>query len=459
MIHKWTSKGLALFCLGSAYCTAFGMGHGEPLGFDHLVQTQQVQYVSLLSVANSQALTEGTKAHPSTFSVGDGLVLRLSPNRLPAAIWEKAVKIRPQQVLSFVETHHRMSSSARALLQNTVVVFEKGNTSIRIVDQEAVSELQKDPFLFLNPFDLKLSHTSISQQKKTLRAIASRSQKRQLTFEEQNFEADTELLRQSILELSGETAPSTQDNPIAERGSTEERKKAQKYLESRFQSLGLATSQQCYRDGLNSGCNILGDLVGPPKAPVIIVSAHLDSVRNKGADDDASGIAALLEIARLYKGKSLPYTIRFIGWDQEELGLIGSKNYVKYLVQKKEIQSIKAVFQMDMIGYDSDNDGKIHVMDCDRPDSTPLTQAVLTEVSKPNSQLQIVSACTNRSDHASFWNADVPATIVSENFFGDDSNVCYHKKCDEVSLINFPYMTRIVSAVANAVWSYSHSQK
>ena len=65
--------------------------------------------------------------------------------------------------------------------------------------------------------------------------------------------------------------------------------------------------------------------------------------------------------------------------------------------------------------------------------------------------------CTNRSDHASFWNKNIPATIVSESFFGNDGNRCYHQKCDTISLINVPYMTKIAKLVTNAGWRYMDS--
>jgi hypothetical protein len=98
-----------------------------------------------------------------------------------------------------------------------------------------------------------------------------------------------------------------------------------------------------------------------------------------------------------------------------------------------------------MIAYDSDSDGAIHAMDCNRKDSAWLKQAAVNAIASWQIPLSIVDACTNRSDHASFWKQDKAAFLLSENFFGGDSNECYHKKCDKMNLINEAYYGNNVS--------------
>jgi len=92
-------------------------------------------------------------------------------------------------------------------------------------------------------------------------------------------------------------------------------------------------------------------------------------------------------------------------------------------------------------------------MDCDRPDSKPITRVI--EELNMNLELNMkkVAACTNRSDHASFWNKNIPATIISENFFGGDDNPCYHKQCDSINIINKEYMLRLATLQVNTALS------
>ena len=83
----------------------------------------------------------------------------------------------------------------------------------------------------------------------------------------------------------------------------------------------------------------------------VIVGAHYDGVDTPAANDNASGIAAIIEIARgLVEQKvSLPYDIKFIAFGAEEIGLIGSNAYVNRM-SYKEKQSIIAMLNLDMVG-------------------------------------------------------------------------------------------------------------
>lgn len=242
---------------------------------------------------------------------------------------------------------------------------------------------------------------------------------------------------------------------ITERGGTENRNLTQKFVMQTLQDLGIETRLAPYTQSGYTGANVEGTLWGADRSRFIIVSAHMDSVRNRGADDDGSGTAAFLEAARLLVSKpNLPVSIRFVGFDQEELGLIGSRAYANQL---KPQEKILGVLQADMIGYDSNGDFAYHVMDCDRPDSKPLTRVVEELNTNLALGMKKVAACTNRSDHASFWNKNIPAFILSESFFGNDSNPCYHQKCDLIDKINKEYMLRLTSLQVNTALSLALS--
>jgi hypothetical protein len=80
-----------------------------------------------------------------------------------------------------------------------------------------------------------------------------------------------------------------------------------------------------------------------------IVGAHYDSVDNPGADDDASGVSLVLEAARILSQYESDYTIRYVGFDMEESGLIGSQAYVDAHIGDDILGMISA----DMVAYNT----------------------------------------------------------------------------------------------------------
>ncbi len=105
--------------------------------------------------------------------------------------------------------------------------------------------------------------------------------------------------------------------------------------------------------------NVVGSIPGKRyPEQTVIVCAHLDSKSEKrlvfapGADDNASGCAGVLEIARILAGHSFEKTIKFIFFSRESTGQQGSKAYVKDI--NRETERIFAVINMDMIAYGND---------------------------------------------------------------------------------------------------------
>ena len=95
--------------------------------------------------------------------------------------------------------------------------------------------------------------------------------------------------------------------------------------------------------------NVAGELPGDPNGKIIVVCGHLDSVSvGVGADDNASGMAAILECARRLKDKNRHHTLRFIGFGAEEQLSVGSHRYVK--TQVKDLDNIAFVCNFDSIG-------------------------------------------------------------------------------------------------------------
>lgn len=268
---------------------------------------------------------------------------------------------------------------------------------------------------------------------------------------EELIQIDPTQLRLDLESISGARPIEVdgQSVTLANRATTENKTTARRWLEGELTSLGYTVTLHSYGTGVN--------LIAEKKSrssldeDIIMITAHLDTVMTAGADDNGSGIATALSVARALSKKDLRQTIRIVAFDEEERGLVGSAAYARHLAKMGEISKIR-VINLEMTGYDSDDNGEFHAIDCNENMSNQLTQAVLSAISSVGLALRRVEACTNRSDHSSFWNYDRPAIVISQNFFGGDGNPCYHRSCDTTSKINFGYLTKLTQGVANAVY-------
>lgn len=275
----------------------------------------------------------------------------------------------------------------------------------------------------------------------TKEIVATRIEKQSLpsSLVSTSVAIDESWLRQHLKEFSGELPFIAEDGSpkrIPHRGSKANKDLAREWLSLQFSKLGYSTSLHHYATGIN----FIAEKKAHDDAPWILVTAHLDSVNNSGADDNGSGIVTGL--GALASMPPVKVNLRFVGFDEEENGLVGSRAYAQSLsIAEKE--SILGVVNLEMTGWDKDQDGKIHVIHCDDAGSKKIAEPL--ERHPSDFALEIEDACTNRSDHASFWNIGVPAIVISQNFFGPegDANPCYHRSCDMSARLNFGYMDRI----------------
>ncbi len=137
---------------------------------------------------------------------------------------------------------------------------------------------------------------------------------------------------------------------------------ARKYIAGQFESSGYKVKFNEYQINGDAVANIEVELTGsshPEK--IIIVGAHYDAVPGApGANDNGSGVAAILELADRFKDKSFPLTVRFVAFVNEEppnsmTGNMGSFVYAKKAAKDKE--NIIAMFSLETIGYFSDEPG------------------------------------------------------------------------------------------------------
>jgi hypothetical protein len=208
--------------------------------------------------------------------------------------------------------------------------------------------------------------------------------------------------------------------------------------------------------------NVIADLPGR-RGGAVLLGAHLDSVANgPGINDNGSGTAAVLEVARQARRLGVRPTrgLRFAFWGAEELGLIGSSAYARSL-SALERRQLRAVLNFDMVG--SQNYGRF-VYD---GDSAPSGSARIENLFRAHfsSRRQSVEeiALRGSSDHAPFARAGVP---VGGLFTGADArkrgdaarrfggtagrpyDPCYHQACDTLANVNVRVLGQMADAAA-----------
>lgn len=227
------------------------------------------------------------------------------------------------------------------------------------------------------------------------------------------------------------------------------------FIKQELEGYGLDVEDQYYVSSRNTlggvGRNIIAKKLGveyPEKK--YILCAHYDSITSNGsnapgADDNASGTAAVLEAARILSGYQTKYTMLFILFDEEELGMIGSNYYANSAWSSGE--EIMGVINMDMIAFDSNSDWSCDVHTRNISNSEALKNKML-EVNSTYSlmlNVEVHSVGTTSSDQSSFWNKSYGAILLIEDYEGsilvlyNDFNAFYHTANDRLFAFNSLY--------------------
>lgn len=201
--------------------------------------------------------------------------------------------------------------------------------------------------------------------------------------------------------------------------------------------------------GNNTSRNIVGTLQGAvDPAQVVVICAHYDSYSNQpdtlapGADDNASGTAAVLEAARIFAGYSFDFSVKFICFSAEEWGLYGSKDYASKARQQGE--EIIAVINLDMIAFTDILPEDLDVIS--NPDSEWLADRFfsVTPLYAPLDIFKIVNSSFVWSDHSPFWNNGYSAILGIEDY--NVPNPYYHTTHDTIDTLNFDFITDVMKA-------------
>jgi hypothetical protein len=254
-------------------------------------------------------------------------------------------------------------------------------------------------------------------------------------------------------------------NPI---GGYPRLEQAAHYIEREFLKAGLEVKEDCFQWEGKSYKNIVADKKGKTSPDrVFILAAHYDTVPGSpGADDNASAVAVLLEIARNIRSVSLEGTVRLIAFSLEEYDFIGSAHYVEGL--KKGEEEIVGMISLEMVGFTGPKQNYPPYLD---PKYYPNVGDFIAIVGNERSQKLLKEVCQSfkthmpelpleslvvprngegmeevrLSDHSVFWDRGIPALLVTDTSFLRNPN--YHLPSDRIETLNFEFMQKVATGV------------
>ena len=259
-------------------------------------------------------------------------------------------------------------------------------------------------------------------------------------------ECNLSILKTTVDELSGEVATQVNGNTVTIRNrvSSKGNDVAADYIKQKLNSFGLTAVDQVYKAGATGGRNVYAIQTGKTKPnDIYIICGHYDAVADYCADDNLSGTITTLEAARILSKYCFESTIIYAFWDEEEIGLVGSKYYATAAKNKKD--NIIGVLNIDMNAYDGDKDKNFDIDLNSNANSVAMKDLLLKLVDTYKLDLigNVVSPGTSDSDHASFW-PTYGALLLGECWSKKDQTPFYHSAKDRANTLNWNYYFEMV---------------
>lgn len=251
--------------------------------------------------------------------------------------------------------------------------------------------------------------------------------------------------------------------------------KAARYITSEFNEFGYMSTQQVFQIEGKKFANIVARKSSSQSAETLVIGAHYDSAMGTpGADDNASGVAALLEIARYFQDKQVNINMEFVAFTNEEPPFfrsedMGSKRYAN----EKKANSTKlfGMICLEMLGYYSGKKGSQqypigllklfypstgnYIAFVSNSNSSGLKNLVVKGFKK-NSKFKVRTltapsfvAGVDFSDHQSFWANGYKAIMVTDTAFYRNKN--YHTTADTIDTLDFEKMSIVCEGVVRAL--------
>lgn len=205
----------------------------------------------------------------------------------------------------------------------------------------------------------------------------------------------------------------------------------------------------------------------------ILIGAHFDAApATPGADDNASGIAVLLELARHFAANPAPSPLWLVAFDLEERGMVGSGAYAQFLQRQR--QSLRLMLSLEMLGYrdpapgSQDYPAGLEKLYPNRGDYIGLIgnwptwgdllklQRDFQKVGIPccwllAGQRGLILPATHLSDHSPFWDAGYAAVMVTDTAFL--RNPHYHKPSDTLETLDQDFLTGVCQGLMAGIRS------
>ncbi|MBW4692352.1 MAG: M28 family peptidase [Lyngbya sp. HA4199-MV5] len=221
--------------------------------------------------------------------------------------------------------------------------------------------------------------------------------------------------------------------------------------------------------------NLILNLAGRSSKPPILIGAHYDAVPGSpGADDNATGVAVLLELARFFATEPARHPLRLVAFDLEETSYdrAGSTRYANFLQQGLQQEPLRLMLSLEMLGYCAHTPGSQrypaglqhfypnqgnfialignlktipdlmrlshHLRSCDAPCEW-----------LPAGKRGLILPETRRSDHAAFWDKGYRALMVTDTSFL--RNPHYHKRSDCLETLNLDFLAKVCRGLMQGI--------
>ncbi len=252
---------------------------------------------------------------------------------------------------------------------------------------------------------------------------------------------------------------------------------AAKYIEHEFRSSGCGVSRQAFRYRGNEYFNIIAEVTGTGGVNngTLIIGAHYDTAwGTPGADDNGSGVAALIELARATAASPAPRTVRFIAFCLEEPPVYMTKKMGSYVYAhsiRAERRAVLGMVSLEMLGFFTDAHGSqlypaslfrffypgqgnfiAFVGNISSRRFIERFKSTFRSVSafpvESLSGLSIIPG-VDFSDHRNFWKFGIPAFMITDTAFYRNPN--YHGPGDRADTLNYPKMAELTDALAKTI--------
>lgn len=255
-----------------------------------------------------------------------------------------------------------------------------------------------------------------------------------------------------------------------------------RWVGKRLWSMGYeAILEQVNDEKPERGFNVVAELRGTTRPEeIIVIGAHYDAeINTPGADDNASGVAAMLELARRFAGSPMDRTVRWIGFTNEESsnsagGVMGSFAYARGARSRNE--SIVAMMSLEMLGYYDETPGSqtypfdtamAERLGMNLPDTGDYIGIVgrfedrdlverIGASMRQSGRANVVEAplpamvrAIWRSDHGNFWISGYNAVMITDT--SEFRTPHYHKPSDTIDTLDFERMAGVVDALEDAI--------